>query len=201
MKHGIKPTWSLILAGIGIGIALGFLVWMQGILIPSASSALTLDDQTLEAKALDWARIHGLQGTPVAKRSVRMTLGQWLTTNGGQLAAGATQFELSPDVPVYVLALRAQVEWRGPGSLSQGQISQEHFDNITIVLDARNGNLLSAGTARSSTAMPIPVPINTLTPVAPILLLSTETPQIPPTLVPRATVPRPPVSPTPKPYP
>ena len=201
MENKKRLTRNLLIAGAGILVVLGVVVWMQIILASSASSSPSLDDQTLTTKAVNWAQIHGLQGTPVATRAVRMTLGQWLAIGGGQLSEGAIQFGLSPDTLVFVLAIRGRVEWRGPGSSLQGQDSQKQFDNITVVLDARSGSILSAGTVPSTSTMPIPVPLNTLTPAAPIIFGPTKPPRTPPTLVPRVTVTRPPTTPTLKPYP
>lgn len=154
---------------------------------PTASSATTLDEQTLEAKALDWARAHGLQGIPLAKRAVRMTLGQWLAFSGGQLGPGSTQFGVDQNTAVFVLAIHGSVAWHKLGAGLQGQNTPEQFNNITIVVDARNGNLVSAAAARNPTTMPIQVPLNTLTPAAPINFAPTQRPQTPPTRAPTRT--------------
>lgn len=156
---------------------------------PNATSSATLDDQTLEAKALEWARDYGLQETPLAKRAVRMTLGQWLAFSGGQLEPGATQlFGIDQDTPVFVLAIRGNVAWRGlVGGLGE-QRPSEQFNNITMVVYARNGHLVAATAARNLSDMPIQVPLNTLTPAPPINFAPTRPPVTPPTLAPKATL-------------
>ncbi len=202
-KSRTRLIRKFLLAGLGIVTVLGFLAWMQIMITSSASSLPTLDDQTLETKAISWAQSYGLQGAPVAKRSARMALGQWLALGGGQLSEGAARFGLSSDVPVFVLAMRGRVEWRGLGLLPPGQVSGEQFDNITIALDARDGNLISAGAARSASAMPVQVPLNALTPTVPIIFVATQPPSTPPTLAPRVTATRtiPVPTPTTRPYP
>lgn len=175
-----------LIVGVIIAVLAGLLAWWQLVNIPTASSTATLDDSTLEVKALEWARAHGLQGTPLAKRAVRMTLGQWLAFSGGQLGPGSTQFGVEQNTSVFVLAIHGSVAWHRLGAGLQGR-HPEQFNNITIVVDARNGNLVSAAAARNPTTMPIQVPLNTLTPAAPINFVPTQQPKTPPTRAPTRT--------------
>jgi hypothetical protein len=190
-----KPI--LIAAGIGL---LASLLWLAQIfLAPSASSALTLDDQTLMEKALAYAKTQGLQEQPVATRAIRMTYGQWIAINGGQLSEGVTQFGINSDTTVFILAIRGNVKWRGLGLSREAQNSPEQFDNITIAIDARNGNLISAGATRSGFTMPIQVPLNALSPAPEITFVPTGQIRQAPTAP--KLLPRLPASPTPKAYP
>ncbi len=215
-----KSRRNSLIVGIVVVAMCVALVWVLAATITNVSSSATLDDQTLEAKALQWARTNGLQGDPVAKRAVRMTLGQWLAFGGGGLGPGAAESGLSPDTPVFVLAIRGKVEWRQSQSPLPGQAAPEQFDNITVVVDARNGNPISVRAARDTSTMPIQVPLNALTPTTSIRFAPTQPPMTPPTRVPEvtrtptvtprvtATAPRvtatqtlPPSTPTVRPYP
>ena len=160
------------------------LVLLFAATIPNVSSNNTLDDQTLEAKALQLAYASGLQGNPIAKRIAHMTLSQWMALEGVELTQGAIQFGMNPTMPVFVLALRGNVVGQHP---FPGQ-APEHYDNIIIAVNASNGNLITVRTARDPSTMPIQVPLNALTPTAPIRYASTRPPSTPPTLAPRATL-------------
>ncbi len=160
--------------------------------IPNVSSSAVLDDQTLEAIALKWAQVHGLQGNPIAKQIVHMTLGQWMALQGAELTQGAIQFGMSPDMPVFILAIRGNVV--GQQSPLPGQTAPEQYDNIIVAISVRNGDLITVRTARDPSTMPIQVPLNVLTPTAPIKFASTQPPVTPPTLAPMATL-----TPTPTP--
>jgi hypothetical protein len=154
----------------------------------SVSSGITSEDQMLEAKALEWARINGLQGTPVAKRAVRMTLGQWFALLNQQLGPEAAKFGLTPDMLVYILAIRGKVERRESQSPLQGQTTPMQLDNITVAIGVRTGKPISAGSVRDLSMMPIPVPLNALTPAAPIRYAPTLPLVTPPTLPPSMTL-------------
>lgn len=154
--------------------------------IPNASSNNTLGDQTLEATALKWAKIHGLQGNPIAKRIAHMTLGQWMALQGVELTQGAMQFGMNPDMPVFVLAIRGNVV--AQQSPLPGQSAPEQYDNIIVAIGASKGELITVRTARDPSTMPIQVPLNALTPTAPVRYASTQPPMTPPTLAPRSTL-------------
>src|SRR5689334_5412346 len=104
------------------------------------------------------AQFYGMQGAPSAKKAVMMTYGEWLVLNDSELGIGAAQFGLTSDMPVYVLAIRGSVDWRGLGELKPGQTSPEHYDNITVVLNARTGGLLWTGANYTGIPMAVPVP-------------------------------------------
>ena len=157
-------------------------------MIPAASSTATLDDQALEAKALEWARVNGLQGNPISKRIAHMTLSQWFALLKQQLGPDSAKFGLIPDMPVFILAVRGKVERRDSQSPLSGQTTPEQFDNITVAVDARNGNPISVGSARDPSMMPIPVPLSVRTPTAPIGYVPTQPPVTPPTLPPKVTL-------------
>ncbi len=186
-----KRIRNRLIIGVIAAILVAALAWLLTTAIPKAASSEILDDQSLEAKALQWARIHGLQGDPIAKRVVRITLSQWLALEGTRLAPSAAQYGLSPNTPVLVLAIRGRVEGQiGLGSPlpGGGQAPPEQFDNITVVIDARNGNPLSVETMRDLSKMPIPVPLNALTPTAPITFPAMQPLVTPPTQPPKATL-------------
>ena len=152
--------------------------------IPNASSTNILDDQTLEATALKWAKIYGLQGNPIAKRIAHMTLSQWKALEGEELTQGAIQLGMKPDMPVFVLAIRGNVVPQQPPR--PGRTAPEQYDNIIVAIGASKGDLITIDTARDPSTMPIQVPLNALTPTAPITYASTRPPSTPPTPVPIA---------------
>lgn len=123
-----------------------------------AASTPVLDDETLTAKALGEARAAGLIDVPKAQKAIRMSLAEWNTLVGIDLGTDAAKFGLTPDLPVFVLAIRGEVEWRGVGLPRPGQNSPEHYDNITVVLDARTGDLIWIGSYYPDQPMPVPVP-------------------------------------------
>ena len=169
-----------------IATAVVVLVLLFAATTPNASSGNTLDDQTLEAAALRWAHIYGLQGNPTAQRIAHMTLSQWRALEGEELTQGAIQLGMNPDMPVFVLAIRGNVVQQQPSR--PGRTAPEQYDNIIVGISASNGNLITVDTARDPSTMPIQVPLNALTPTAPIRYASTRPPSTPPTLAPRATL-------------
>jgi len=142
--------------GIVIGAVLVLAFWLSS--QSTAKASAVLDEKTLESYAMTTAQFYGMQGTPSAKKAVLMPYAEWLALNGAELGTGAAQFELTPDMPVYVLAIRGSVDWRGLGELKPGQTAPEHYDNITVVINARTGGLLEVGAKRVGFSMPVPVP-------------------------------------------
>lgn len=148
----------------------------------NAASTPLLDERILEKKAIAEAQMAGLQGNPTAKMSVQMTLEEWLVLMNSGLRKGDIpptpvpmndgtklplvdeelgtdiQLGLPSDTPLYVLAMRGDVISRIPGSPRPGQSDPERYDNITIVLDARTGNLIWVVTRYPGFPMPISVP-------------------------------------------
>lgn len=125
--------------------------------IVTASSVPLLTQQILEEKALDLAELHGLQGVPDTQKAVFITLGEWYTLNDAELGKDASQIGLTSDVPVFVLAIQGNVEWHGPGLPNPNQDRQEHYDNITVVLNARTAELVWVGSKYAGFTMPVPV--------------------------------------------
>ncbi len=188
MSMAIRKWGKRFLVGVMSAMGIAVLVLLLVTTISNVSSSIILDDQILEAKALEWARINGLQGNPVAKRIAHMTLGQWFALQKQQLGPDAAKFGLTSDMPVFILAIRGKVERRDSQSPLQGQTVPEQFDNITVAVNARNSQPISVESLRDSSLMPIPVPLNALTPTAPIRYAPTQPPVTPPTLPPRVTL-------------
>ena len=130
----------------------------------TASPQPLLDDQTLTTKAIELAQQLGLQGSPTLSKTAHMSLGEWVTLNGEGLGTGAANFGLTPDIPVFVLAMRGHVVFQGPGLPRPGQTSPDEYDNITIALDARNGRQMGVVFRYPGFPMPIPLPEITLVP-------------------------------------
>lgn len=152
----VSTNAGRLLIGSVIGVVLILVLWISSQSTAKASSVL--DEKTLESNALAAAKHYGMQGTPSAKKAVMMTLAQWLALNDAELGKDAAQFGLTPDLPVYVLAIRGSVAWQGLGLPQPEQTAPEHYDNITIVINARNGDLIWTGANRAGFPMPVPVP-------------------------------------------
>ena len=152
----LKPK-TLVLAGVSLLFLVGTFAWIR---LASASSEPPLAQTVLEGKAILEAQNAGLQGTPTAQTIAQMTLGEWLTLNNAELGKDAGQFGLTPDMPVFVMAMRGNVESRlaGPPQQGQGQTAPEHYDNITVVLNARTGELAWIATTRQGFPMPVALP-------------------------------------------
>ena len=147
----------LLLIGLGVLIVFGF--FAMGEHTVNAAQIPLLDDKVLEEKAIAAAQLDGLQGSPIAKVAVHMTLAEWLTLNDAGLGTDAAQFGLTPDMPVFVLAMRGNVTSRLLGeSLRPGQNGPAIYDNITIVLDARTGDVRWSMVVSEGFPMPVSVP-------------------------------------------
>jgi hypothetical protein len=149
-----------ILTALLIGLTLVVLASILALTLPQQTTASSnlLDNVTLNAKAIAHAQEKGgLRGVPRSQRSAVMRLAEWTKLTGGELGKDAPQFGLSVDTQVYVLAIRGDVEWRGVGIVQPGQTQPERYDNITVVLDASTGELLSMEATRPGFSMPLPV--------------------------------------------
>src|SRR5262245_27224953 len=120
----VNTNTGRVLIGILISVVFVLAFWLSSQSIARASAVL--DEKTLESYAMKTAQFYGMQGAPSAKKAVMMTYGEWLALNGADLGTGAAQFGLTPDMPVYVLAIRGSIDWRGLGELKPGQTAPEH---------------------------------------------------------------------------
>ncbi len=146
---------SLLFAGIlTLLLILTFVLASSGRALPTP----ILDNEILTAKALTEARAAGLIDMPRAQKGIRMDLAEWNALIGLDLGADAANFGLTSDIPVFILAIKGDVEWQGVGLPKPGQASPEHYDNITVVLNARTGDLIWVGAYYPDHPMPIPVP-------------------------------------------
>lgn len=78
-----------------------------------------------------------------------MSLAEWNARVDIDLETEAVRFGLTPDIPVFVLAIKGDVEWQGTGLPKPGQDRSERYGNITVVLDARAGNVIWIGSSYS----------------------------------------------------
>ena len=118
----------------------------------------TVDDATLEATTLAEAINYGLIGDPLATKSVRMSLEEWSQLVGDGYGEGAEELGLTPDLPVFVFVIRGEIVWKGPSGIAWWGGEPEHFDNITIVLDAYTGRPMYMGSRRSGAPLPVEIP-------------------------------------------
>ena len=110
---------------------------------------MTLDEAKAAGRAQ--ARIAGLIGEPTSVFAELTTLEQYLfiSSNGtGQLGSDAASVGWYPDRKVWVVAFRGQVKLAMPGS------SGETYDNITLALDARTGELIGTDAYPAGYTMP-----------------------------------------------
>lgn len=157
-KQARNLTRDFFLTVSGIVLLLGLLFALMQITRVGASTPPKLDTDVLTEMAIAEAQEAGLQEAPAVQRAVQMSLGEWNSRINAELGKDAAQFGLTPDMPVFVLAIRGEVVWRAPGLSRPGQNTPERYNNITIVLDARTGDLIWRGSYRSGFQMPISVP-------------------------------------------
>lgn len=141
-------------------IIAGGILLLSVLALSRIATASPLDQEILEAKAIVVAQeVGGLQGAPTAQKAVYTTLGEWDKMINAELGKDAAQFGLTPDMPVFVLALRGSIESRLVGSLPPpGQSQPEHYESMIVVLDARTGGLVQIGNYYESSQMPVQVP-------------------------------------------
>ena len=98
-----------------------------------------LTPEEAKAEGLAQARFAGLIGEPTSVFAELTTLEQYVFTSTkgtGQLGSDAASVGWHPDRKVWVVAFRGKVKLAMPGS------SGETYDNITLALDARTGELI-----------------------------------------------------------
>lgn len=133
----------------------------QLIAFPLAESTArdhTLTDKDLTDRALSEAHSAGLIGLLIAQKSVRMSLSEWNELINADLGTDAAKFRLTSDIPVFVLVIKGNVEWKAPGLPKPGQNAPERYDNTTVVLNANNRELLWIGAYHPNQPMPVPLP-------------------------------------------
>lgn len=128
------------------------------VILGNAESSDKLDENILAEKALIEAQMNGLMGMQINQETARMNLSDWNKLVNAELGMDADKFGLTPDTPVFVLAIKGNVEWRGVGLPQPGQEIAENYDNITVVLNARTGDLIWVGAYYPDYPMPIPIP-------------------------------------------
>lgn len=119
----------------------------------SASELGTLDDASLHKKALALAHKLGLEGEPRAEKMVRMNLAQAEKPLGSKLGKDAGQFGLTANMPVFVYVVRGKVE---PTSIVEYPPNKPPptYDRILLILNARNGRLITRGYIYTNAELP-----------------------------------------------
>ncbi len=128
------------------------------LLLNASSSLPAFDEATLTTKAIEVANEAGLIGTPKKTRAEQMDLGDWLTLIEVDLGLDAAKFGLTSDMPVFILAIRGEVEWNGHFLQPPGEDVTPKYDNITVVLDASTGEPLWVASKEPGYPMPVSVP-------------------------------------------
>jgi hypothetical protein len=147
-----------------VKLSVGILVFFVGVLAIvwwqfSAISAetATLDDATLKQKALTVAHNFGLKGDPKSEKVERLTLTEAGKLLDAELGKDAGLFGLTPEMPVFVYALRGEIEPTGPREIDPNNPNPK-FDRMLIVLNAQNGDVIIQGDYYVDAAMPIALP-------------------------------------------
>ena len=153
----IQLTMTRKLVGAILIVLVGtvFLAWWQFNTI--AAETPTLDDETLRAKAIILARSFGLKGEPTAEKTERMTLAEAAKLLDEDLGKDAGQFGLTPEMPVFVYALRGEIEPTGPRQIDPDNPNPK-YDRMLIILNAQNGDTLIQGDYYVNAPMPIELP-------------------------------------------
>lgn len=154
-NRGILSLVRIIFISVSLFLLAYLLISIQHTVTASPTPLLT--QEVLEGKALDLAKLYGLQGIPDAQKVVLMTLGEWYALNDAEFGKDASQIGLTSDIPVFVLAIRGNVEWHGLGLSNPNQAGLEHYDNITVVLNALTGEPVWVGSKYTGFPMPVPV--------------------------------------------
>jgi hypothetical protein len=125
----------LILISVSLLMLLAFLAEKQTVV--GDDSYQLLNEQQLFEIALREARNHGLEETILEQKTAILTQGEWLYMNG------VIQSTDDPNLPLYILALRGNGIWKGPGFISEDQDELE-ITGVTIALNATDGMLVLA---------------------------------------------------------
>jgi hypothetical protein len=127
------------------------------VILGNAESSATLDKNILAEKALLEAQMNGLMGMPINQETARMNLSGWNKLINAEIGMDADKFDLTPDTLVFILAIKGNVEWRGVSLPQPGQETAENYDNITVDLNDRTGDLIWVGAYYPDYPMPIPI--------------------------------------------
>ncbi len=134
--------------------ALGFVAWWQYSSESLAGQELPLlTESQAVSRAIGEANFYGLKGTPSTVTAKLTTLGEYADLTGFTLGSDAAKVGLSPDLEVWVVTLTGRVEWSGPGR--PGAQSREVFDNITVEIDARTGEIKGTAAYRAGYTPPL----------------------------------------------
>jgi hypothetical protein len=100
-------------------------------LLEKAPLPVELSEEVLHDKALDIARIWGLEGDAKDPHITRFNAGQWAETMYLPVV------RQNPSIPMFALAIRGKVTWKGFGKNVKD--SQATYEGITVVIDAVTG--------------------------------------------------------------
>ncbi len=137
-----------------IGITLSLLIAIVAILIIKNAQIQprTQQDIVLE-KAIEYAQSRGLQGRPTKFVMKQTTLSEWFSLVGFQPGADAIKVGLNLNRAIWIVVMKGDVEWRGPGRQTDGLGNK--FDNISIALSADTLEYIGAFSAGPHEALPL----------------------------------------------
>ena len=122
----------------------------------ATATVLQIQEQVAVERAIDMARLRGLQDTtPTSYAAKQMSLAEYNRLADIGSGPKAAKVGLDPDQQVWVVTIKGQVEWSGPGSTGG---DADKFDNITIVISAQTGDHIATLSARPGQPLPLNVP-------------------------------------------
>jgi len=111
------------------------------------------DSAAAVQRAIEIAHARGLEvERPDGIVSKRTTLQEWFALNHFTPDPNAAPFGLDPKRSVWIVAMKGQVNWSGPGRRGG---AGDQFDNITVLLDTQT--LAHLGTLSVAPNEPLPL--------------------------------------------
>jgi hypothetical protein len=139
-------------------VVLVALIGLQGSFdrVDATTPPLKVQEQDAVERAMDMARLRGLKETTPTRFAVKqMTLAEYYKLSNVEAGSDAAKFGLDPDLQVWVVTIRGEVAWAGPGRTGG---DGDKFDNITIVINAQTGEHVATLSARAGQPLPLDVP-------------------------------------------
>jgi len=112
----------------------------------------TQQNMALE-RAIEYARNRGLRNHPADLVIKQTTLSEWFAIIGFEPGDDAAKVGLDPAKAIWIVAMKGNVEWSGPGRQIGG--SGNEFDNISIALDVNTLEYIGAFAAGPDERLPL----------------------------------------------
>jgi hypothetical protein len=124
--------------------------------VEATTPPLQIQEEVAVERAIEMARLRGLQESNVTRFAVKqMSLAEYNRLSDFEAGSDAAKVGLDPDQQVWVVTIKGQVKWSGPGRTGG---DGDTFDNITIVISAHTGEHIATFSARPGQPLPLDVP-------------------------------------------